>query len=42
MANAVRIDMDSGSPVSVRRLLIIVTVTALFVLAPAAQASEMT
>ena len=41
MANAVRIDMDSGSPVSVRRLLIIVTVTALFVLAPAAQASEM-
>ena len=41
MANAVRIDMDSGSPVGVRRLLIIVTVTALFVLAPAAQASEM-
>ena len=40
-ANAVRIDVDTGSPVSVRRLLIIVTVTALFVLAPAAHASEM-
>ena len=40
-ANAVRIGLDTGSPVTVRRLLIIVTVTALFVLAPAAHASEM-